>query len=97
LPWPFFARPARVVGEGVQDLGNQLIKLISFFMRSYKIEKRRKPTKFVKEYKTMRDNSLPSIEDILCTDDCWDCPYFSRLDICGYAYAAELISEGSDD
>ena len=35
----------------------------------------------------------PISEDIQCSDDCFECPYFLRLDICGYEVSSTLSRE----
>ena len=37
----------------------------------------------------MEEEFTLSPEDIHCASACEDCPYFLRLDICGYAYAQD--------
>jgi hypothetical protein len=54
------------------------------------------PTKTVKETKPMeKQNGFtpePRLtpEDICGKVDCFECPFFLRLDICGYEVASEL-------
>ena len=41
-----------------------------------------------------KQNGYTSIsEDIKCSLDCWECPYFLRFDICGYEISWSLNKE----
>jgi len=43
--------------------------------------------------KTSKNTSPPPPEEICMTVDCYDCPYFLRLEFCGYDYARPLVCE----
>ena len=60
-------------------------------MRFDTMSKRHKPTKFVKEHMIMEeDERAHPLEDRPCTGDCWECPNFLRIDVCGYEVATNL-------
>jgi len=40
-----------------------------------------------------QDGYTPIPEDTKCSGDCFECPYFLRLDICGYEVSSTLSRE----
>jgi len=55
---------------------------------------RQLPTKIVKESRIMEEEyesgHMPTPKDICDTVDCSECPFFLRIDICGYETATNL-------